>query len=342
MDRSTAEQRRPVIVITGAAGYTGMHACLYFAQLGWEVAALTRTAASASKLTSLAGDDEYPSPDVGTHVCITPYVCDLLDKKRLGEVIRQIAPDYVLHLGGKNSVPESWQSPLLYMESNVLSTLYLLDVLRSFPKVRIVVAGSRLKTALQAPYYPPHPYSLSKSLQEAVALSWGALFDQSVMLAEPCNLIGPGPSTGFCALLAGYIARTEQSVRDVQNEEPPALASVSAPTPFQVSSRHAQRDFLDVRDAVRAYSVLLERGVPGRVYPVCSGKMMQLGDIVERMIALADTPVAIQWGDVAEEATTDVYQAKELEELGWMPTIPLGQSLKDMIRYSRARKEETR
>lgn len=69
---------------------------------------------------------------------------------------------------------------------------------------------------------------------------------------------------------------------------------------------------------------------------------MQLGDIVERMIALADTPVAIQWGDVTEEASTDVYQPKELEELGWMPTIPLGQSLKDMIGYSRARKEETR
>lgn len=154
MDGSTAEQRRPVIVITGAAGYTGMHACRHFAKLGWEVAALTRTVASVSELILLARDDENNSPEAETRNCITPYVCDLLDKKRLGEVIRQIAPDYVLHLGGKNSVPESWQSPLLYMESNVLSTLYLLDVLRPFPKARIVVAGSRLKTALQAPYHP--------------------------------------------------------------------------------------------------------------------------------------------------------------------------------------------
>ncbi|WP_179030556.1 NAD-dependent epimerase/dehydratase family protein [Paenibacillus kribbensis] len=331
MDRSTAEPRRPVIIITGAAGYTGMHACRYFAKLGWEVAALTRTAASASKLTSLAGDDKNPSADTGTHVCITPYVCDLLDKKRLGEVIRQIAPDYVLHLSGKNSVPESWQSPLLYMESNVLSTLYLLDVLRSFPKARIVVAGSRLKTALQAPYNPTHPYSLSKSLQEAVALSWGALFDQSVMLAEPCNLIGPGPSTGFCALLAGYIVRTERMKGQ----------SVTKAAPFRVSSRHAQRDFLDVRDAVRAYGVLLKQGVPGRIYPVCTGSIVELGYIVERMIALANTSVPIQWGDTAESAATSAYRAKELEDMGWKPTIQLGQSLEEMIQYRRAGKEGT-
>ncbi|MBP1310508.1 GDP-4-dehydro-6-deoxy-D-mannose reductase [Paenibacillus sp. 1182] len=331
MDGSTAEQRRPVIVITGAAGYTGMHACRHFAKLGWEVAALTRTAASVSELILLARDDENNSPEAETRNCITPYVCDLLDKKRLGEVIRQIAPDYVLHLGGKNSVPESWQSPLLYMESNVLSTLYLLDVLRPFPKARIVVAGSRLKTALQAPYHPTHPYSLSKSLQEAVALSWGALFEQSVMLAEPCNLIGPGPSTGFCALLAGYIVQTER--REGQ--------SATETVPFRVSSRHAQRDFLDVRDAVRAYGVLLEQGVPGRVYSVCTGRIVELGNIVERMVALAKTSIPIQWGDVAESASTEAYRAKELEDMGWKPTIQLRQSLEDMIQYRRAGKEGT-
>jgi GDP-4-dehydro-6-deoxy-D-mannose reductase len=333
MDKSIAEQRRPVIVITGAAGYTGMHACRHFAKLGWEVAALTRTAASAHELSFGANDGENPGPDSGPSFCITPYVCDLFDKERLHEVIREIAPDYVLHLGGKNSVLESWQSPLLYMESNVLSTLYLLNALRSFPAARIVVVGSRLKTALKAPYHPSHPYSLSKSLQEAVALSWGALFGQSVMLAESCNLIGPGPSTGFCALLAGHIVRTERKDRE--------LASEPAPTPFRVSSRHAQRDFLDVRDAVRAYSVLLEQGVPGRVYPVCSGRMVELGDIVEHMVALAETPVAIQWGDAVEAASTDAYRAKELEEMGWKPIIRLGQSLEDMIRYRRAGKEGT-
>ncbi|WP_311079671.1 NAD-dependent epimerase/dehydratase family protein [Paenibacillus polymyxa] len=331
MDGSTAEQRRPVIVITGAAGYTGMHACRHFAKLGWEVAALTRTAASVSELILLAHDDENNSPEAENRSCITPYVCDLLDKKRLGEVIRQIAPDYVLHLGGKNSVPESWQSPLLYMESNVLSTLYLLDVLRPFPKARIVVAGSRLKTALQAPYHPTHPYSLSKSLQEAVALSWGALFEQSVMLAEPCNLIGPGPSTGFCALLAGYIVQKERMEGQ----------SVTETAPFRVSSRHAQRDFLDVRDAVRAYGVLLEQGVPGQVYSVCTGRIVELGNIVERMVALAKTSIPIQWGDVTESASTEAYRAKELEDMGWKPTIQLAQSLEDMIQYRRAGKEGT-
>ncbi|AET56984.1 nucleoside-diphosphate-sugar epimerase [Paenibacillus terrae HPL-003] len=339
MDRSTAEQRRPVIVITGAAGYTGIHACRHFAKLGWEVAALTRTAASARELILQFNGDENAGADSGTSFYITSYVCDLLDKERLREVIGQIAPDYVLHLGGKNSVPESWQSPLLYMESNVLSTLYLLDALRPFPTARIVVAGSRLKAALQAPYHPSHPYSLSKSLQEAVALSWGALFGQSVMLAEPCNLIGPGPSTGFCALLAGHIIRTERTYKELASESTPEALPATAP--FRVSSRHARRDFLDVRDAVRAYGVLLEQGVPGQVYPVCTGRIVELGDIVERMVALAKTPVALQWGDTVEPASTDAYRAKELEDMGWRPIIQLGQSLEDLIRYRRAGKEGT-
>jgi GDP-4-dehydro-6-deoxy-D-mannose reductase len=341
MDRSTAEQRRPVIVITGAAGYTGMHACRHFAKLGWKVAALTRTAASARELILQFNGDENIGADSGTSFYITPYVCDLLDKERLREVIGQIAPDHVLHLGGKNSVPESWRSPLLYMESNVLSTLYLLDALRPFPKARIVVAGSRLKAILQAPYHPPHPYSLSKSLQEAVALSWGTLFDQSVMLAEPCNLIGPGPSTGFCALLAGHIIRTERIYTEPATESACEPLPALEPAPFQVSSRHAKRDFLDVRDAVGAYGVLLEQGVSGQVYPVCTGCIVELGDIVERMVAMAETPVAIEWGDAAESAYMDAYRAKELEDMGWRPIIPLGQSLEDMIRYRRARKEGT-
>lgn len=86
-------------------------------------------------------------------------------------------------------------------------------------------------------------------------------------MAEPSNLIGPGPSTGFCSLLAQHIVRSEAA----------AVTGSAAPAAFRLSSRHALRDFLDVRDAVRAYGFILDSGETGRIYRIDSGTERELG-----------------------------------------------------------------
>ncbi|MEI0737902.1 NAD-dependent epimerase/dehydratase family protein [Paenibacillus sp. JTLBN-2024] len=141
-----ASLRKRVIMITGASGFTGGHACRYFAGLGMRVAGIVR---QTQALPAIEG--------------VRYYTCDLMDKQKLDELARKIAPDYVLHLGGKNSVPESWADPLLYMETNVLPTLYLLNALRPFPACRVLIAGTKAVFSLTPPYRPPHPYSLSKA-----------------------------------------------------------------------------------------------------------------------------------------------------------------------------------
>ncbi|MGN7360058.1 NAD-dependent epimerase/dehydratase family protein [Paenibacillus sp. SAF-054] len=303
-----ASFRKHVILITGASGFTGGHACRYFAGQGMQVAAIVRNV------------PQGPAPEG-----ITYYTCDLLNKQELEQVVQSVAPDYVLHLGGKNSVPESWESPLLYLETNVLPTIYLLNSLRPLPACRIVIAGSMAVFPLTPPFEPPHPYSLSKSLQKAAALSWNALFGQSVILAEPSNLIGPGPSTGFCALLARHIAACEQEGKTAA---------------FNVSSRKARRDFLDVRDAVRAYDLLLKRGTPGRTVIVRSGVQHTLEDIAVKMMAIAGSQAPLEWGDAPEAAVMTEAQAPEegMAGLGWQPEIPLETSLRDVLRHFRERK----
>lgn len=298
------------IVITGASGFTGQHACAYFTSIGMNVAALVR-----AKITAKRPDG------------IRDYVCDLLNSTELEETIRSIKPDYVLHLGGKNSVPEAWQKPLLYMESNIMATLNLLNALRHFPSCRILVIGSRLKFTLQPPYRPQHPYSLSKSLQSASALSWASLFGQSVIIAEPCNLIGPGPSTGFCSLLGSYIARLERG------EEL---------SPFILSSRTEKRDFLDVRDAVRAYAVLLSRGQSGAIYQIDTGSERTLYEVALSMAELASCAVPISWSEKgnSEEQLTSLTLRKPVapEHLSvdyWRPEIPIRQSLVEIMDYFR-------
>ncbi|MDR9856679.1 GDP-mannose 4,6-dehydratase [Paenibacillus sp. VCA1] len=303
MDERASLPKR-VIMITGASGFTGGHACRYFAGLGMEVAGIVR---QSKTLPAIDG--------------VRYYCCDLMDKRRVEELVRAIAPDYVLHLGGKNSVPESWTNPLLYMETNVLPTLYLLNALRPLPACRVLVAGTKAVFRLTPPYRPPHPYSLSKSLQKAAVMSWSELFGQAIMLAEPSNLIGPGPSTGFCALLGRHIAATERG---------------EATGAFRISSRATRRDFLDVRDAVRAYGMMLEQGTPGGIYSVSSGKEHTLEEIATLFIHAAGTPVAVDWGSDEDSAKDEARQnAPGSGVPGWEPVIPLMTSISDILQYFR-------
>ncbi|NQX45771.1 NAD-dependent epimerase/dehydratase family protein [Paenibacillus tritici] len=324
------------LLITGAAGFTGRHAVAYFAAGGAEVTAVVRSKTAESGI--------FPAG-------VRRYVCDLGDRKAVAAMIEAVKPDLVLHLAGKNSVPESWRDPLLYMETNVMATLYLLEALRFQPASRILVAGSRLKYR-PGTEEPPHPYSLSKTLEELVSLAWGTLFKQPVLMAEPSNLIGPGPSTGFCSLLARHIVRSEEA----------ASAGEAPPAAFRLSSRHTLRDFLDVRDAVRAYGFILDSGETGKVYRIDSGAQRELGDIAAKLLAHAAAPVMMDWGPDQEqhsrgkdspasavpvkppfESAGKEVPPVEPEDYaaipGWKPEIGLDRSLADIIGYTRAGEE---
>ncbi|CAH0118474.1 NAD-dependent epimerase/dehydratase family protein [Paenibacillus sp. MSJ-34] len=296
---------RGTILVTGASGFTGRHACSYFDSIGMKVAALVRK----------AGD----TPEYGETV-----VCDMTVKEQVYEAIRSVRPDYVLHVAGKNSVPESWTNPIQYIETNMMSTLILLDALRELPHCRILVVGSKLKFDLARTEKPPHPYSWSKTMQQTAARHWMHLFEQHIMLAEPSNLIGPGPSTGICALFASKMIRMERGYKE---------------GPFRLSSAGEQRDFLDVRDAVRAYGFILRAGSRGTVYPIESGIWRRLDDVIEAFQRHASKRVPVIAGN--DDVRTEPVPANPalMRELGWTPQISFETSVQDIVDYYRKRQE---
>jgi nucleoside-diphosphate-sugar epimerase len=293
--------KRGTILITGAGGFTGKHACEHFSRNGCEVIAVVRTKPEVAPIGTLA-------------------VCDLTDPEQVSYLVEHARPDYVLHLSGRNSVPESWQNPVTYLEANMLATLYLLNALRQYPDCRIVIAGSTLSFPISEDPRPPHPYSLSKTMQVFLTKSWRYLFDQQILIAQPSNLIGPGVSNGVCGLLARKIAALEKGMEA---------------TPFNLSSLIERRDYVDVRDAVAAYERVLIHGTPGKVYPIGIGATRSLEEMVNVYRTLTGSSLPIEIGQSVMPKQPLPVDMEPMQSLGWTPEIAFEQSLSDTLQFYR-------
>ncbi|MFD0694195.1 NAD-dependent epimerase/dehydratase family protein [Paenibacillus sp. GCM10027628] len=291
------------ILITGANGFTGKHACAYFTASGMKVIAVVR-----NKNSSSVQADQVEE-------------CDLTNRVQVLQLIQRTMPSYVLHLAGRNSVQDSWDDPIAHMDMNMMATLYLLDVLRNVPECRIVIAGSMLSFAPSDNPRPSHPYSLSKTFQMLAAQSWAHLFCQQIVVARPSNLIGPGHSNGLCGLLAKKAVKVERGLEN---------------TPFRLTSLIEERDYLDVRDAVKAYSYLLQFGTSGKVYSVGSGSNRTIQDIVIAFQSTIGWDLPLETGHIEGYVPPQPIELAPMTALGWKPEISFECSIADIIRFYRA------
>jgi GDP-4-dehydro-6-deoxy-D-mannose reductase len=195
----------------------------------------------------------------------------------------------------------------------------------------VLVAGSALVYHEQpgalredSPIGPASPYALSKLAQEMVGAR-AAERGLPVLLTRPFNHIGPRQFPSFFASgVARQVARIEQGL--------------AAPV-VEVGNLDARRDLTDVRDTVRAYRAILERGVPGRVYNVCSGQAYRVGDLLDSLLSRARVRLDVRQ-DPARDRPHDGPivlgdRSRLTGELGWAPVIPIEQTLVDLLDYWR-------
>lgn len=279
------------ILITGGDGFTGQHASDYFAKKGYDVYTTSR---------------KYETKKI--------YKIDLLNKREVFEMIKQIQPDYVLHLAGQNDVQTSWAEPLLTFETNAMITLYLLEAVRTYcPNAKVLVVGSILEES-------SHPYGFSKWIQHVIAKKWAEFFQLNVVMANPVNLIGPGFSNGVCAKFAKKIVMAELTSNSCQ---------------FNISNLKIKRDFLDVRDAVRGYELLLQKGENGKAYDVGTGKLITLADIVQAYKNLTTITIALVNENKPLQETKLFANPLPLQSLGWQQKYTLTNSLRDCLHFFR-------
>ena len=307
---------RPTLV-TGAAGFAGSHLLDLLATQGTDVVAWHRPGGTPPASEGL----------------VRWQAVDLLDRTAVRAAIRAIQPRAVYHCAGAAHVGQAWNTTTETLATNVLGTHHVIEALReSSPDTHLLNASSALvyrpsSEALDEhqPLVPASPYGVSKLAQELAG--GGNPNGPLVHLARPFNHVGPRQNPTFAA---SAFARTI------------ALIEAGRLHPeIQVGNLEPLRDLTDVRDTVRAYQLILERGTPGRPYNVCSGRPIKVGHLLDMMLRRAQISIRVVV-DPARYRPNDspVVQgnpARIREELGWTPKIPLEQTIDDLLAFWRER-----
>jgi GDP-4-dehydro-6-deoxy-D-mannose reductase len=178
-----------------------------------------------------------------------------------------------------------------------------------------------------APLRPASPYAVSKVAQGALALLYGPAGGLRVVLARPFHHTGPGRGEAFAeSSFARQIAEIEAG------RQPPVL---------KVGNLEAVRDFADVRDVVRAYWMLLEKGAAGAAYNVCTGRGRRIRDLLDRLLAASSARVEVRVDPERLRPSDVPAQVGDPSRLraatGWEPRIPLERTLLDLLDDWRAR-----
>jgi GDP-4-dehydro-6-deoxy-D-mannose reductase len=304
-------------LVTGATGFAGGHLVESLLQSEPAVAAWSNPRGAA--ITT-------------RHHAVQWNAVDLLDREAVTAAIALVRPSVIYHCAGSADVGGSWVDPVRPLQINALGTHHLLDALREHGlSSPVLVTGSatvyRQSTdplTEDSPIGPGNPYAVSKLAQEMVAAraEWCP-----VIVARSFNHAGPRQSRAYVtSSFAQQIAEIEAGLAE------PVL---------QVGNLDARRDITDVRDTVRAYQHLVTAGTPGRAYNVCSGRAYRVGDLLDTLLGLARTPIRIALDPTRLRPSDNpviVGDATRIaNEAGWRATIPIEQTLHDLLDYWRSR-----
>ncbi|MBK7678146.1 MAG: GDP-mannose 4,6-dehydratase [Chitinophagaceae bacterium] len=264
---------------------------------------------------------------------------DLLNRSATDQILESFQPEYILHLASVSSVAQSWHTPLDSFVNNTNIFLNLVEQIRlKKSNCRILSVGSseefgevtekELPLTEEHPLKPVSPYAVARVSQEMLSKIYADGFSLDIIMTRSFNHIGPGQREVF--VISSF---AKQLVQLAKNK--------SADNTITTGNLSVIRDFVDVRDVVRAYYLLLKKGRRGEVYNICSGKGILLQDIISTMSDLlgikVETVVNQQLVRPNENKKVIGSYQKIKNELGWQPEIDISKSLSDIIKYWQAK-----
>jgi GDP-4-dehydro-6-deoxy-D-mannose reductase len=259
---------------------------------------------------------------------------DVLDHKGdilspyFADVVQEFAPDRIYHLAAVVPIAEVREDFQHAFRVNVEGTRLLLEAtLRYVPKARVLIVGSSdeygYQSALEpvresARFNPVNEYGVTKAAQEMLAKIYQRRHNMDIVFTRTFNFTGPAqPESFVCSSFAHQFEG----------------CSRTGDTVIRTGDLDVVRDFTDIRDVVKAYTVVMEKGVRGMAYNVCSGKGIRLKHIVAVLRMISGVRAETKMMDAMVRKSDAVYLVGDnsrLKELGWTPTYSLEQTLSDL------------
>jgi GDP-4-dehydro-6-deoxy-D-mannose reductase len=313
------------VLITGAAGFVAGHLIDF----------LLREEPAAQVLGVVR---PHGTPGGRARRRVSFAEADLEEPAAVEAVFDLMPPDRIVHLAAQSSVHHSFADPAGTLRTNVLPLVHLLEAVRRRGlRPRVLAAGSADEYGLVRPedvpvteslaLRPASPYAVSKATQTFLALQYAQAHGLGVLATRTFPHTGPGRGEVFAeSSFARQVAAVEAGLL------PPVL---------HVGNLDVVRDFTDVRDVVRAYWLLLDKGEAGEVYNVCRGTGVRLREVLDTLIRLAGAQVELRQ-DPARLRPSDAPilvgdPGKLRRATGWVPRLPLETTLKDLLDHWRAR-----
>jgi GDP-4-dehydro-6-deoxy-D-mannose reductase len=312
------------IFITGITGFAGSHL----------VDALL--ADRAASIVGIARNPTRPADCDSWENRVHILAADLCDTSRLESILQETKPQQIYHLAGSSSVGQSFKDPQQSWQVNVEGTRSLYAaIIRWGGDVKVLYVGSGLAygdsqmpdTALteEHPFYPSSPYAVSKAAADLLSYQHRCWPGLAIVRARPFNHIGPRQSAAFALPnFARQLAEMELG------RQPPIL---------KTGNLDAFRDFTDVRDIVRGYIGLMEKGSPGDAYNLASGTVVTIEEVLQRLLKMVAFPVTVEvQRDLVRTTETKVTRAatdKIRRLLSWQPAFSLEQTLSAILDFWR-------
>lgn len=313
------------VLITGSTGFAGLHLLRYLDTLGnYELFGTYLTEGSLNNVADFSQKINFEKIDLS-----------LQDK--VEEMIAKIKPDYIFHLAALASSSKSFDNPKQTLVSNIETELNILEGVRkadlSGTKILIVSSAeiygkvNKENNPLneEAPFNPTSSYAVSKIAQDFLGLQYFLTYNLKTIRVRPFNHIGPAQSQGF------VVADFAKKIAQIENGEIEPI--------LKVGNLETHRDFTDVRDMVRAYLLLIEKGEPGEVYNIGSGISYKISDILEKLILLSKAKIEVKVDKSLlrpvdnQELICDYSKMKRITN--WKPEITIEKTLKDTLDYFR-------
>ncbi len=275
--------------------------------------------------------------------CLTLSELDITNRTQAVKTVAKVKPDFLFHLAAMASVGQSFSKVQLTFDVNINGTLNMLESAHAFGKLRKFIFVSSPdcygifspKNKLideEQPLNPTSPYGISKATAEQLSLFFYRQHNLPVTVARSFNHSGPRQSETFVIpSFASQVASIELGLHR------PAM---------KVGDLSAKRDISDVRDIVRGYRLLGEKGKTGKVYQLCSGRAVKIETILNTLLGFSSKTIDVQT-DPTRLRKNDIpvlrgSNKRAGKEVGFLTRYTLKTTLHDTFIYWKKRLSEVK